>query len=123
MKNCKIFLEFFHSNSFRKNLDRIPCASLLIRIFKAPTTKDGMIVLSKAYVPENEWKEKEVDIPAPSYESGKYNNELCIPTTAEKYLFPKRQNRENPSTRDMARNLMKNEAIVNLVTSNLNDIF
>jgi len=95
------------------NLDKIPCSSLLIRIFKAPTTKDGMIVLSKAYVSETEWIEKGVDIPAPTYESGKYNNELCILTDAEYKLFPQRQNRVNFTTREIAINLMKNEGITN----------
>jgi len=91
------------------NMDRIPCASLLVRVFQAPMTKDRMIVLSKAHVPETEWEQTGVLIPAPSYESGQYNTEFCMPTEAELGLYLRRQRRQDMQVRARAIDMMTSE--------------
>ena len=48
-------------------LEKIPCASLLVRIAKAPCAPNW-IVLSAKTVPPNLWQEKGVVVPAPKYD-------------------------------------------------------
>jgi len=88
------------------SMDRIPCSSILVRVFQAPMTKDRMIVLSKAHVPEIEWQQTGVLLPAPSYESGQYNTEFCMPTEAEMELYSRRQKREDVQVRKRAIDMM-----------------
>lgn len=68
-----------------------------------------MIVLSKAYVPETEWQQTGVLLPAPSYESGQYNTEFCMPTEAEMGLYLRRQKREDAQVRKRAIEMMAAE--------------
>ena len=62
------------------NLPRIPCASLLIRIYPAPKSSDGLLVLSKSDYPERDWERLKLMIPPPvSYLNGNYDGRLCEP--------------------------------------------
>ena len=54
-------------------LEKIPCASLLVRIRSAPKSPNGAILSAKT-VPQSSWVEKGVVVPAPDYQEGKYNN-------------------------------------------------
>ncbi len=93
----------------RSKLDKIPCASLLIRILEAPKSSDGMIILSRDYFPSSEWERHGVFVPAPTYEKGKYNSELCVPSNIERELFFSQQKRQALSTRNLALKIIEKE--------------
>jgi hypothetical protein len=61
-------------------LPLLPCASLLVRIYAAPKAPDGLLVLSRADFPRDDWVRKRVDIPASAYLSGDYDGSQCEPT-------------------------------------------
>ena len=103
----------------RKNLDKIPCASLLVRIFKAPVSPDGHMVLSKASVPEKDWHTTGVVIPTPSYGAGNYNTEMCLMTELEQTLFTLRQERVDQPVKIKALELMQAQGIQNPVIETL----
>ena len=53
-------------------LERLPCASLLVRVLRAPVGPNGQ-VLSARTVPQGQWIETGVVVPAPEYKTGIYN--------------------------------------------------
>ena len=71
-------------------LERLPCATLLVRIHMAPRSEDRLRVLSikdfknksPAYLEEKGLKKKR-----PEYKFGVYNTQYCEITDAEKALF------------------------------------
>jgi hypothetical protein len=69
MKNCKGFMYYI---SFSFSLDRIPTASMLIRVMKAPKGPDGK-PLSLDNVPQEKWEETKVLVHAPTYQDGIYS--------------------------------------------------
>ncbi len=89
----------------------MPCASLLFRVRQAPTTEDGLKVLSKDDIPEKDWEKKEVWIPSPLYGLGKFNTTFCNVRDSEKELFFLRQQREDPVLRTTATILMNSEGV------------
>lgn len=88
------------------HLDRLPAASLLVRINQAPKTDDGLKVLGINDVPEKEWEKREVWVPMPDYHEGKYNTTFCQVRESEKDLFILRQQREKKKIRERALLLM-----------------
>lgn len=65
----------------------IPCATILVRIRKAPT--DGMgAVLSCNQVPKEEWTRFGVWEDAYDYSDGLYISTSCTPTSSEMHIFP-----------------------------------
>mmetsp|Transcript_9379 Transcript_9379/g.17508 ORF Transcript_9379/g.17508 Transcript_9379/m.17508 type:complete len:1823 (-) Transcript_9379:160-5628(-) len=59
-------------------LPRIPCATLLVRIYAAPKAPDGLLVLSRSDYPKADWQRMKVDIPAPAaYLNGDYDGSEC----------------------------------------------
>jgi hypothetical protein len=54
------------------HLERIPTASMLIRIYKAPKRSDGT-VMGLDNTPPEKWSESEVLIQAPVYQEGIYS--------------------------------------------------
>lgn len=89
----------------------MPCASLLVRVYQAPKTDDGLKVLSKEDVPEKDWEKKGVWNPAPPYGAGLYNTSFCKLRDSEKDLFDLRQQREDPILKTTAAILMNSEGI------------
>lgn len=56
-------------------LERIPTASMLIRVYKAPKAADGTVLGLDNVEPEK-WGESDVLIQAPVYQEGIYSNRL-----------------------------------------------
>lgn len=61
-------------NFLRHN--KIPSASILIRILNAPKSEDGKRVLNSADFPKTEWIHRGIWIPRPLYSTGCYNNSM-----------------------------------------------
>ena len=70
-----------------KELDKLPCASIVLRINNAPLTKDGLRVLSLKDIPKTEWVSKGVWPPRPLYATGIYCSKYCPVRDSEKDLF------------------------------------
>jgi hypothetical protein len=68
-------------------MEKLPCASILLRINMAPKTSDGLMVLSKDDYPESEWVSRGVFIPAPSYISGAYDGTMMEPNAQQKKIY------------------------------------
>eukprot|EP01040_Poterioochromonas_malhamensis_P003161 gene3161-3369_t len=66
---------------------KIPCASLLIRIFSAPKASDGITTLSREDFPREEWIKLKLDYPLPDYSTGAYSGSLCEPSNNELLAF------------------------------------
>ena len=71
-------VDFFDENSFPP-VSRIPCASLLVRIYAAPKSPDGLSILSQRNSPQSEWSRLGLNIPAPNYINGNYDGSACKP--------------------------------------------
>ena len=80
-------------------LEKIPTASLLIRVRKAPT-KDGYKVLSIKDVPNSEWETSGLIEPAPDYADEKYNTTFWNINSAELVMFAERAKRYDPQMID-----------------------
>ena len=92
-------------------MDTLPCASLLLRIYQAPKSEDGIKVLSREDVPKKDWEKKGVWVVAPHYGLGKYNNVFCHIRETENELFYLRMRREDPPLRTTATILMNSVGI------------
>ena len=83
-----------------KNLDRLPCSSILIRIYESPKTEDGLKVLTIKDIPSKNWEKYGVwqkDVP---YNSGLYNNKLIEARQSEIELFNFRVKKNKKSGRE-----------------------
>ena len=87
-------------------MDRLPCASLLVRIVQASKTEDGIKVLCQADVAEHDWEKLGVLVVAPVYGRGLYNTSFCDLRDSEKDLFKLRQQRNDPLVKETAIILM-----------------
>lgn len=56
-------------------LEKIPCASVLVRCYKAPV--EGSRVLSIQEVPMEQWRTKGLIVDPPEYQDGVYNTSYC----------------------------------------------
>jgi hypothetical protein len=70
-----------------QKLDRLPCASLLVRILKAPMTEDGLRALTLDEVAQKDWEKKKIWPRPPPYGTKSYNTKLCPLKDSEKDLF------------------------------------
>ncbi|KAL4430115.1 hypothetical protein ABPG74_013562 [Tetrahymena malaccensis] len=80
---------------YLQSLERIPCASLLVRIRKAALSDDGKRSLNKKDFPEKDWIRKGIVDPKPSYSTGVYNTQFIQLTEPEVGLFESRKNRQD----------------------------
>jgi len=71
------------NNKMFEGMTTIPCSSILVRLYPAPKSADGLSVLSKEDFDEKEWVNKKIVIPAPEYSSGAYDGSACEPSTTE----------------------------------------
>ena len=58
-------------------LDKMPCASLLVRINSAPMTDDHTRALGIKDVAEKDWEKKGVWAKPDPYSLGRYNTSFC----------------------------------------------
>ncbi len=118
-RRCIVIYEFFlftfSKNKLqyhREKLERIPCASLLVRINQAPLSEDGLRTLCIEDFPNQiDWEKKGLVLPRPHYGTGSYNTSLCPVRDSEKELFVVRQTRYEPKIRDQAYIMIKSEGI------------
>jgi len=68
-------------------LDKMPCASILIRVYQAPKTEDGLKVLCIDDIPEKDWEKTGVRVPSLPYGTGHYNTSFCQVRDSEAELF------------------------------------
>lgn len=108
---------------FRIRLDRIPCASLLVRVQLAPMTDDGLRALTLNDVPQKDWEKKKIWLPTPPYGLGIYNTSLCELRDSEKDLFFIRQKREDCLVKDNALRMMNYEGITDEIVSEKHSFF
>ena len=88
-------------------MERLPTASILVRIRQAPLSDDGLRVLNLADVPnKKDWEKVGVWVPPPLYATGAYNTSLCPIRDSEKELFVLRQGRDDRPIRETAQLLL-----------------
>ena len=75
---------------------RVAAATLLVRVQVAPTTPDGLEVLSRNTAPEHRWAALGLASPAPAYASGAYDSKRCAPSPLERELYRRRFKRSDP---------------------------
>lgn len=85
--------------------ERLPCASLLVRIYEAPKTEDGTQILSITESPPEDWEKYGIWKPAVPYSSGLYNNETIDMLTFETENFEIRANRFDLLVKDFLKSL------------------
>lgn len=82
-----------------QKLEKIPTASLLVRVRKA-ATQDGYKVLSIKDVPSSEWESTGLVEAPPDYGEEKYNTTYCNVNNSELAMFKERERRHDPQFRD-----------------------
>lgn len=87
-------------------LERIPCATLLVRIKSAPKASNGSILSAKT-IPQPQWLEKGVVVPAPDYSTGEYNTSLYRVSDVELEIYTSRGERQEQPLNDTAEQLMQ----------------
>jgi len=74
---------------------RVPCSTLLVRIFPAKKSKDGVHILKLDEFPEEQWMKRGLVIPEPLYKATStknirletYDSTRCVPYPCEKRLY------------------------------------
>jgi len=87
-------------------LEKLPCASLLVRIVRAPVGSNGRVLSTKT-VPQKDWIERGVIVPAPDYQSQSYNTSFCRVNDVEMEVFASRAARLEIPLKDTAEQLMQ----------------
>mmetsp|Transcript_12126 Transcript_12126/g.11974 ORF Transcript_12126/g.11974 Transcript_12126/m.11974 type:complete len:342 (-) Transcript_12126:415-1440(-) len=100
-------------------LEKVPCASLLVRINRAAVGPNGVVLSSKT-VPQAQWKEKNIVVAPPKYEDSAYNTKFCRVSDVEMEVFPSRAERTETSLKDTAEKLMA--ALSNKRSANTNTL-
>ncbi|KAL4486755.1 hypothetical protein ABPG72_006587 [Tetrahymena utriculariae] len=80
-------------------LDKLPCASLLVRIRLAPMSEDGLRALTLDDIQKQDWEKIGLWVPAPPYSIERqsfYNTSYYNLRDSEKELFVIRLNRQSP---------------------------
>eukprot|EP00736_Rhodelphis_marinus_P000725 Rmarinus@m.14722 len=86
---------------------RVPGASVLVRLYEAVRSDDGVRVLSLDDVHEDEWVELGVMKPAPSYSSGAYDTSLCTPGVKDVEILRTRSQRPKLGVKDVMSSLIR----------------
>jgi len=76
-------LQVFDENMLN-SLPKIPCATILVRIYDAPKSADGMSTLNKEDFSPEECLRLGLDKPAPIYNTGAYDGSMCEPTVLDR---------------------------------------
>ena len=85
------------------SLPKIPCATLLVRIYDAPKSADGMSTLNKEDFSPEESIRLGLDKPAPIYSTGAYDGSLCEPTALEKFAYKAKEYTNNDTVEAILR--------------------
>jgi len=89
-------------------LEHIPCASVLIRINRAPLSNDNLRTFSYSDFKTKEERIKHgVWVPRPEYNTGAYNTQFCDIKDSEKELFTHRLIRVESNVKDAALLIIK----------------
>jgi len=94
-----------------ESFERLPTASILVRIRQAPLSNDGLRVLNLRDVPRKEWASRGIWVPRPIYAAKAYNTSYYQVKDSEKELFSVRQGKEDPPLRETAQLLLNAEGI------------
>lgn len=94
-----------------EQLERLPTASILVRIRQAPLSEDGLRVLNLRDVPRKDWAAKGIWQSRPVYATKAYNTSFYQIKDSEKELFSVRQGKEDPPLRETAQLLLNAENI------------
>lgn len=92
-------------------MERLPTASILVRIRQAPLSDDGLRVLNLKDVPRKDWERKGIYVPRPVYATKAYNTSFYQVKDSEKELFSIRQGKDDPPLRETAQLLLNAEGI------------
>ncbi|CAD8177252.1 unnamed protein product [Paramecium octaurelia] len=106
----------FNMNRVQK-LDRLPCSTLLVRIFLAPMSDDGFKPLSINDFSQQDWQAKKVWQLMPPYGTGLYNTQFCPIRETEKLLYNIRVQRQDPKLREIMERLLSMENIQQTMTA------
>jgi hypothetical protein len=97
--------------------EKIPTASLLIRVRKATTT-EGYKVLSTRDVPQDEWETTGLVEASPEYAESIYNTSYCDVNNAEIVMFKDRAKRYDPQLVDTLKYLQESLNLPSPAVSN-----
>jgi len=92
----------------RDKLEKIPCATLLVRIRKAALSDDGRRSLSIKEFEEKDWIKKGLFEPRPSYSQAVYNTQFIQLTEPESGLFVSRKARVDQNVEELIYLIDKN---------------
>ncbi|EQC41155.1 hypothetical protein SDRG_01133 [Saprolegnia diclina VS20] len=73
---------------------KLSCATLLLRIARAPKSEDGLRCLSRKDAPATEWEAQRIVLPAPAYASRAYDSTSARPSAMEEKLYELRRQRK-----------------------------
>ncbi|OQR83526.1 hypothetical protein ACHHYP_14578 [Achlya hypogyna] len=73
---------------------KVPCATVLLRIARAPKSEDGLRCLSRKEVPLDDWDRRGVVVPPPAYASGAYDSVQARPSATEGKMLQLRTRRK-----------------------------
>lgn len=107
-----------YSTEAMAELDRLPCASLLVRVREAPRAKNSPKTLGIDSAPPEQWEAFGIwdrDVP---YSSGLYNNELLDVRASEQELMLARAARPPLSVRQLGRQMF-NSGVLSLPTGSV----
>ena len=76
----------FNVDNLKKQHDRVPCATVLVRILPAKKREDGSVISAS----DSDSNADDLYIRAPAYTSGAYDSSSCIPKAAEELLYKNR---------------------------------
>lgn len=89
-------------------MERIPCATLMVRIRKAALSDDGKRSLSIKEFEEKDWIRKGLFEPRPNYSHGVYNTQFIELTEPEMGLFESRKVRIDQNLEELIYLMDKN---------------
>jgi len=75
-------------------LEKIACASVLIRVYRAPVERNTVLSINE--VPMDQWRSKGLIKDPPEYQEGTYNTSYLQVSQKERVLFDIKQGRLNP---------------------------
>nr|XP_042700972.1 coiled-coil domain-containing protein 17 isoform X2 [Chrysemys picta bellii] len=86
----------------------VPCASLLVRLLKAPVDSSHQ-TLQRSMVPQGDWVRLGLFQPRPDYSDGIYYSDSVVPTAGERCLYSAMGNRSAVLVREIVPQLVGNE--------------
>jgi hypothetical protein len=81
-------------------LERIPCASVLVRLQRAPVDNKGNPMLINKPLPLGGTGDEELVTLPPAYSKGKYNTQFFEPFDDEMIIFKHKNERRDPNMVD-----------------------